>query len=624
MSPEDINRCDERIHCVFYFFSAHSMKEIDIKFLAKVSGIVPIIPVVAKADTMNLLERNSYLNQMNQAIRRLSNAAGSSVIYDFESRNKIEAIDLSPQPFKNLSICDTRTQLEASQSRTSSTYGAGSMETMGESIINGSEIESNDNTTSAFPLSLSLSAKADRGIALVASGFMTHSPQCRPSPEFVALFPNVDDFDNSTTTTLFDENNLPIRRDSICSLDSNEGLGDSNQSNRDRSNTFSAAISSDNDHEQGSYCAGTSEDVHLSKSHSSETSDKDRGDSDQENFFDQETFVNIGKALSNNAHEHFDFGPISGDSDYEEPHRDNMMESAVFVIVRTESGSYDYLESEKSLSPEGDVTVVDNNNNDALTSTANSITLKPSAALICKLVSHEVCDLIANPGEKAVCRIVSKIVCEHLPPENSEIDAKRREGGETQSTESLGHYRGGSGRTSTDTDCIDSAADIAEDDVSIHTQRNRLSRIGSYFQGRKEEPEEVSGSEEEMAVGDQKVGVLANFTIGADDEAGLRMKRNYKSHVDGNLGSSIPDLDAMEIDVNGVHRFPNIFSIICKENQSNNGMSDWGVNRMSHSSRNLAVAVGLSDVSKLQYLLFEGTYARTSDSCLSIHRNFFD
>ena len=602
MSAEEILKCDERIHCIFYFFSAHGIKENDIDFLSHFSGIVPIIPVVAKADTMTLSERNAFLYQMNQAIRRLSEAAGSSVVYDFSSENNFEVVS---SPSKSVEIENGHmNQLEAPQSQRSSIYGAGSMETMGDSNLNRSETESDPistikRKTSGLPVPMTLSAKADRGIALAASGFMIHNTQCRPSPEFIALFPHVDDFDASTTSTLFDESRPLERRDSLCSLDSNEELNDSSHShtlsNRDRSNKFSPTISPNNDQSQGSYYAETShvtdraEFANMQRS----GSDMERGDSDLDNLFDQETFVNVGKALSNNTHEHFDFGRISGDSDYEGTSVNNMMESAVFVSVITESYSHEDYETERSLPPEHHNTPVSTctyDDSNTLVSTAEMMEVKLPGALICKLVTHEVCDLIVNPGEKAACRIVSKIVCEHFVPQNSKIDDEVDDSGNINlAAQSNGEFpgdnRGGSECTSMDTDRMDQVAQVAKDNVSICTKRVPHPCIGSYFQRNTENHEGVYEVNALMAGEDPNVGLVLHCDTEANDNTGLRMKR-----IDGDLGSRIPDSDTITMDSNGVHSNPNIFAIICKESQSDGG-----------------VAFGFSDVTRLQYLLFEGT-----------------
>ena len=601
MSTEEILKCDERIHCIFYFFSAHGIKESDISFLSDFSGIVPIIPVFAKADTLNPSERNAFLFQMNQAIMRLSEAAGSSVVYDFELKSSCKVVS----PTSKINEIDISHQFEASQSQTSSILGheAESMDTMGDSNMNRSETESDPSyitrsKISGFPAAMTLSAKADRGIALAASGFMIHSTQCRPSPEFIALFPNVDDFDVSTTSTLFDDNRPLERRDSLCSLDSNEDLNDSSHShtlsNRYRSNKFSPTISPSHDQRQGSYYAETSQDIDRTKSGSIHRigSDVERGDSDLDNFFDQETFVNVGKALSNNTHEHFDFGRISGDSDYEGTSGNNMMESAIFVSVNTENYSED--ESEKPLSAKRDNTPVSTfayDDSNTLVSAAEIMQVKPPGALICKLVAHEVCDLIANPGEKAACRIVSKIVCEHFVSENSKIDIELNDSGNTDlasqtSVESLGDCRGGSECTSTDTDRMDPAAQVGKNDISIYINSNPDSRIASYFQCNTGNHEGAYKDVVSMAGEDHGEGVELYCNTEANEKVGLCMKR-----IDGDLGSLIPDSDAIKIqDANEIHRYPNIFSMTCKESQSDGG-----------------VAVGLSDVARLRHLLFEGT-----------------
>ena len=81
MTEQEVLDADERIHCLFYFITPHRMKAIDIEFINQLSSLVPIIPIVSKADMMTMNERKKLLNQITQKL----NSNPSSNIYDFFS-----------------------------------------------------------------------------------------------------------------------------------------------------------------------------------------------------------------------------------------------------------------------------------------------------------------------------------------------------------------------------------------------------------------------------------------------------------------------------------------------------------------------------------------------------------
>jgi septin family protein len=83
MTEAEFLQADERIHCVFYFMASHRMKEIDREFISQLSSIVPIIPIVGKADTMTVNERNSYMKQVKEKLDTISEKFGESCVYDF-------------------------------------------------------------------------------------------------------------------------------------------------------------------------------------------------------------------------------------------------------------------------------------------------------------------------------------------------------------------------------------------------------------------------------------------------------------------------------------------------------------------------------------------------------------
>jgi septin 3/9/12 len=59
---------DTRIHCCLFFIqpSGHSLKPIDIVVLKKLSDVVNVVPVIAKADTLTLEERQVFKERIKE------------------------------------------------------------------------------------------------------------------------------------------------------------------------------------------------------------------------------------------------------------------------------------------------------------------------------------------------------------------------------------------------------------------------------------------------------------------------------------------------------------------------------------------------------------------------------
>ena len=53
---------DTRIHCCLYFINptGHSLRPIDVIVMKKLSEVVNVVPVIAKADSLTLEERESF------------------------------------------------------------------------------------------------------------------------------------------------------------------------------------------------------------------------------------------------------------------------------------------------------------------------------------------------------------------------------------------------------------------------------------------------------------------------------------------------------------------------------------------------------------------------------------
>lgn len=70
---------DGLFHCCFYFIKPHEMSGIDVDFMTRLSPYVPIIPIMAKADSMIEEEQNEY----KKCIREKIDAAGLE-LYEFD------------------------------------------------------------------------------------------------------------------------------------------------------------------------------------------------------------------------------------------------------------------------------------------------------------------------------------------------------------------------------------------------------------------------------------------------------------------------------------------------------------------------------------------------------------
>ena len=59
---------DTRIHCCLFFIqpSGHSLKPIDIVVLKKLSDVVNVVPVIAKADTLTVDERLEFKERIKE------------------------------------------------------------------------------------------------------------------------------------------------------------------------------------------------------------------------------------------------------------------------------------------------------------------------------------------------------------------------------------------------------------------------------------------------------------------------------------------------------------------------------------------------------------------------------
>uniref|UniRef100_A0A3Q3EWA8 Septin 9b n=1 Tax=Labrus bergylta TaxID=56723 RepID=A0A3Q3EWA8_9LABR len=62
---------DSRVHCCIYFIPAtgHCLRPLDVEFMRRLSKVVNIVPVIAKADTLTLEERDFFKQTIREELR---------------------------------------------------------------------------------------------------------------------------------------------------------------------------------------------------------------------------------------------------------------------------------------------------------------------------------------------------------------------------------------------------------------------------------------------------------------------------------------------------------------------------------------------------------------------------
>ncbi|XP_062304347.1 septin 9b isoform X2 [Osmerus eperlanus] len=62
---------DSRVHCCIYFIppTGHCLRPLDVEFMRRLSNVVNIVPVIAKADTLTLEERDSFKHTIREELR---------------------------------------------------------------------------------------------------------------------------------------------------------------------------------------------------------------------------------------------------------------------------------------------------------------------------------------------------------------------------------------------------------------------------------------------------------------------------------------------------------------------------------------------------------------------------
>jgi len=98
ITNEERLRLDTRIHCCFYFIAPHRFKALDREFIYRISEIVPIVPVISKADIMTMEERAAYLAEVRQALVEIADKREMHVddlIYDFQETDQVNEDTIS-------------------------------------------------------------------------------------------------------------------------------------------------------------------------------------------------------------------------------------------------------------------------------------------------------------------------------------------------------------------------------------------------------------------------------------------------------------------------------------------------------------------------------------------------
>ena len=62
---------DPRVDVCIYFLSPHRIKPIDLKFMTELSALAPLVPVLAKADSMTTSELDHFRKGVRDAISQV-------------------------------------------------------------------------------------------------------------------------------------------------------------------------------------------------------------------------------------------------------------------------------------------------------------------------------------------------------------------------------------------------------------------------------------------------------------------------------------------------------------------------------------------------------------------------
>ena len=95
---------DPRVDVCIYFLSPHRVKPIDLKFMTELSALAPVVPVLAKADSMTTDELQHFRSGVKQA---LAQAGLSASLHPAPSQLEREITAVSVNGFDQ-SVCTCR------------------------------------------------------------------------------------------------------------------------------------------------------------------------------------------------------------------------------------------------------------------------------------------------------------------------------------------------------------------------------------------------------------------------------------------------------------------------------------------------------------------------------------
>lgn len=82
---------DPRVDVCLYFISPHRIKSIDVEFMAKLAGVVPVLPVLSKADCMTKDELKAFRKTVRETLSTANREYGREVMYNFSPEALEEA-----------------------------------------------------------------------------------------------------------------------------------------------------------------------------------------------------------------------------------------------------------------------------------------------------------------------------------------------------------------------------------------------------------------------------------------------------------------------------------------------------------------------------------------------------
>lgn len=89
---------DPRVDVCLYFISPHRIKSADVEFMAKLSAVVPVLPILAKADSMTKPELKTFRKTVRDALETASKSHSRDIMYHFSDEALDEVSTLAAVP----------------------------------------------------------------------------------------------------------------------------------------------------------------------------------------------------------------------------------------------------------------------------------------------------------------------------------------------------------------------------------------------------------------------------------------------------------------------------------------------------------------------------------------------